>query len=93
MILPETEYCTKQCRMLTTTNAEGKTAPTACVGSACAHWRWSQQSETKAFLEAVAGHMRDTGDNFNKATQAVYAQHKGKYQPTDGYCGLAGVPK
>ena len=93
MILPESTYREKQCRVMPTTNERGKTVPTACAGSMCAHWRWSAEKETTAFLELVREHMANSKDDFGKAVNAVYAKHKGQYVRTEGYCGLAGVPK
>lgn len=63
---------------------------TRCLGSSCMAWRWVPDKQTKAYLDDVQAHMKATGENFNKATQAVYADGKGKYEYTEGYCGLAG---
>lgn len=65
-----------------------------CIGSACMAWRWQQEKQTVAFLEAVAAHMRTQAKpNFNTATQAVYAETGGKFARIEGGCGLAGSPQ
>lgn len=68
-----------------------KTFP--CIGSACMAWRWSRAKETKAYLDAVQAHMKETGDNFNVATNKVWAQIGSTFERTEGYCGLAGRPE
>lgn len=64
-----------------------------CVASKCMAWRWARAKETKAYLDAVQKHMKDTGDNFNKATQKVYAEIGSTFEQVEGYCGLAGKPE
>ena len=65
---------------------------TNCIASGCAAWRWSRVKETSAFLDAVKEHMKVTGENFDKATQVVYADAE-KFRHTEGYCGLATKPE
>lgn len=74
----------------------GETAPLKvfpCIGSNCMSWRWSRAKETKAYLDAIQAHMKETGDNFNIATNKVLALVGSTFEHTEGYCGLAGRPE
>ncbi len=56
-------------------------------------WRWSRAKETKAYLDEVQRFMAETGENFNTATNKIYAKLGSTFERTEGYCGLAGRPE
>lgn len=61
-----------------------------CEASECMAWQWSQEKETDAYLKDVKEYMINTPEkNFGKATAAVWADKKGSYAKTQGFCGLA----
>ena len=61
-----------------------------CTGSSCMAWQWSQEKETDAYLKDVKEYMISTPEkNFGKAAAAVWAEKKGSYAQTQGFCGLA----
>jgi hypothetical protein len=64
-----------------------------CIGSACSAWRWLTAKETEAFLAIVRRRMKETGENFAKATQAALIENQETFVNTEGFCGLAGAPK
>ena len=64
-----------------------------CTGSVCMAWRWSRAKETKAFLDAVQARMKTTGENFNVATNKVWAEIGSTFEKTEGYCGAFGRPE
>ena len=65
-----------------------------CIASMCMAWRWSEAKRSAAFLEAVQAHMvASDKPNFNTSVQAVYAETGGKFERSEGYCGLAGAPQ
>lgn len=64
-----------------------------CVASGCMAWRWSRAKETKAYLDEVQKFMAETGENFNTATNKIYAKLGSKFERTEGYCGIAGRPE
>lgn len=71
--------------------SDGK-APTdaRCLADDCAIWQWSRARETKTYLAAVQARMKETGENFNIATNKVYAELGSTFEEVEGYCGLAG---
>ena len=61
-----------------------------CIASECMAWQWSQEKETDAYLKDVKDYMISTPEkNFGKAAAAVWAEKKGSYAKTQGFCGLA----
>lgn len=64
-----------------------------CLGAVCMAWRWSRAKETKAYLDAVHARVKETGENFNVATNKVWARLASTFEQTEGYCGLAGKPE
>lgn len=64
-----------------------------CIGAQCMAWRWSRAKETKAYLDAVQTFMAETGENFNIASNKVWAKLGSTFEQTEGYCGLAGKPE
>lgn len=64
-----------------------------CIASTCMAWRWSRAKETKAYLDAVQARMAATKENFNVATNKVWAEIGSTFEQTEGYCGLAGKPE
>lgn len=67
--------------------------PAGCYGDVCMMWRWSRAKETKAYLDEVQRFMAETGENFNSATNKIYAKLGSTFERTEGYCGLAGRPE
>lgn len=61
-----------------------------CIASACMAWRWSRAKETQAYLDAVQSRMKESGENFNVATQKVYADVGSTFEQVEGYCGAFG---
>jgi len=64
-----------------------------CLSDTCMMWRWSRAKETKAYLDEVQRFMAETGENFNAATNKIYAKLGSTFERTEGYCGLAGRPE
>lgn len=67
------------------------TAEVKCIGSHCMAWRWSRAKETAAYLQAVQERMKSTGENFNVATNKVYAEIGSTFDKTEGFCGAFGA--
>jgi hypothetical protein len=55
-------------------------------------WRWSRAKETKSYLDAVQARMKETGENFNVASNKVFADVGATFEQVEGFCGLAGKP-
>lgn len=64
----------------------------SCVASSCMAWRWSRAKETQTYLDAVQARMKETGENFNVASNKVFAELGATFDQVEGYCGLAGKP-
>jgi len=66
-----------------------------CAASNCMAWRWSRETETRAYLADVQAHMKAEADagkkaSFATSSNAVWAEKAGTYARNEGYCGLAG---
>ena len=93
MLLTEEQAREKQCRNVPPEEDGRNVVFHTCDASGCMMWRWALEKETDAFLDDVAAHMKANKTTFGQATQIVWAEKRGTYKNTQGYCGLAGTPR
>lgn len=89
MILSEEQATETTCPFM----VDGVTGePIKCLGTGCMSWRWALEKQTSAYLDDVAAYMRETGKAWNLAVQYVWAEKRGTYRETEGYCCRVGRP-
>lgn len=63
-----------------------------CLGTGCMAWRWTEEKKTDAYLQDCADFARENKVSVSNAFQRVWAEKRGTYKNTEGYCGRVGRP-